>query len=358
MNEEASGLLILTNPFPFEEKMKNPFLPVALFRTAEDEKKIEAARREDREGRATTDAGFSYGWFSQRTADSQGYYEEWANIDGSTIAVTHTHPQLLTTPPVPDAKYTGVVVTLQRRVNAKGDPVSAEPIHILVNGRRYKAARGSVQSLSEVAQQYTSSNADFRVRVEEDGRTIADGPLQATTNLTLNAAKNYTIVFELIEKPVEKVVEKPVYIERPVQVIKEVFREAPVPLTPPAPKPSFFPDAIPTSSSISAVDQAMAGKMRNSNWGPVMDHEGNSYDDRQRLLRALPGLYRTNRETQDFRRHTITASTNPNIRKRAERMGIGAEIIVMGKDKVWVPFSSQSDWRESIGTDLPNITSV
>lgn len=339
--------------------MSNPYLPVALFRTAEDDKKIEQARREDREGRAAINAGFNYGWFSQRTADSQGYYEEWTNIDGATIAVTHTHPQLLTTPPAPDARYSGVVMSLQRRVNAKGDPVSAEPIHILVNGRRYKAARGSVQSLSEVAQQYTSSNVDFRVRVEEDGRTVAEGPLQSSANFTLNPAKNYTIIFEVIEKPTERVVERPVYIDRPVQVIKEVIKEVPVfTPTPPHPKTSFFPDAIPTSSSMGAVDQAMAGKMKTNNWGPVMDCEGNSYEDRQRLLRALPGLYRTNRETQDFRRHTITASTNPNIRKRAERMGIGAEIIVMGKDRVWVPFSSQSDWRESIGTDLANITSV
>lgn len=343
--------------------MRNPFLPVDLFRTAEDDKKIEQARREDREGRAITDAGFSYGWFSQRTADAQGFYEEWANIEGTTIAVTHTNVRMLTTPPVPDARYSGVVMTLQRRVNAQGDPVSAEPINIIVNGRKYRAARGSVQSLSEVVDQYVS-HREFRVRVEEDGRTVAEGPLAATANFTLNPAKNYTIIFEPIEKPTEKIVEKAVYVDRPVvkEVVKEVVREVPVytPAPPPQSQRGFFAETS-NSSSIPAVDRALAEKVKPSNWGPVMDCEGNSYDDRTRLLRALPGLYRNTRENHDFRRHTITASTSPAVRSRAERMRLGAEIVVMAarsNPSVWIPFSSQADWRDSIGTELDNASSV
>jgi hypothetical protein len=169
----------------------NPFLRTKLFRSSKDQKRIDEEKEAAQSARVHISLGIQYGWYSQNTADHQGYYDEYFNGEDQTVAVTHVLDSPTAERPAVDAKFIGTIKGHKRRVSTDGDELVG--IRVMFNDRSRTIVDPKYDTVGQIADFVGAARTDT-VRVEENGQTVYEGTVSRCA-MGLDRSKTYSIIF-------------------------------------------------------------------------------------------------------------------------------------------------------------------
>ena len=373
----------------------NPFIGVSLFRTDEDQKRLDREKTDLANSKLKVTFTFHHGWYSQSTADRDGSFEEWENMDGATVSVTHVTETTIKGKPSIDARYVGTLAKKIRVISLDGEEISNKKTMVLLGTSRM-AVHGATTVRDAIGKSGIWLQGEHTLRVEQDGETVYDGSYKSGLDIPLEGNCSYTVILKPIEKPVVQQVATPTIQKTHVLITYSgipsevrinstlgmylramkltgtnwMFNGVKIDsindflltqdgtvrkITVEAEETVSAPPAIPKppTSSHAYVDSKLGGiTFANKNaFTPIKDMEGNLCHSQGEIDTSIKNYYRANRDAR-FAWGLVVESSNDFQVRAARRFAMGSAIVGIRIGTTWLPVCLKTDWDRVLGVEL------